>query len=70
MKEAVNIENSVLFPEIFKLLDEGHTVTLGLKGFSMRPFLENNRDKAVLVKGAGTCRGGAGPLCAASAGED
>lgn len=77
MKEAVSIENSVLFPEIFKLLEEGHTVTLGLKGFSMRPFLENNRDKAVLVKGdglekgrAGTCRGGAGPLCAASVGED
>ena len=57
MKEAVSIENSVLFPEIFKLLEEGHTVTLGLKGFSMRPFLENNRDKAVLVKGDGLRKG-------------
>ncbi len=57
MKEAVNIENSVLFPEICKLLDEGHTVTLGLKGFSMRPFLENNRDKAVLIKGDGLRKG-------------
>lgn len=42
--------NANLLPEIIKLLDEGHTVTLQLRGFSMRPFLEDNRDKALLTK--------------------
>ena len=31
-------------------MDEGHTVTIRLRGFSMRPFLEDNRDKALLTK--------------------
>lgn len=42
--------NAEFIPEIVKLLDEGHTVTLLLRGFSMRPFLEDGRDKALLVK--------------------
>lgn len=42
--------NSEFIPEIVRLLDEGHTVTLLLRGFSMRPFLEDGRDKALLVK--------------------
>ncbi len=42
--------NAMLLPEIVKLLDEGHTVTLRLRGFSMRPFLEDGRDKALLTK--------------------
>ena len=40
--------NAVLLPEIVRLLDEGHTVTLRLRGHSMRPFLEDGRDKALL----------------------
>ena len=44
------IANAVIIPEIIKLLEEGHTVTLRLRGFSMRPFLEDNRDKALLTK--------------------
>lgn len=35
-------------PEIKKLLSEGHTVTLPLKGNSMRPYLVHMRDKAIL----------------------
>lgn len=42
--------NAEFIPEIVRLLDEGHTVTLQLRGFSMRPFLEDNRDKALLIK--------------------
>ena len=42
--------NAVLLPEVVRLLDEGHTVTLPLRGYSMRPFLENGRDKALLRK--------------------
>jgi hypothetical protein len=48
--KEVNIPNAVLLPEVVKLLNDGHTVTLRLRGFSMRPFLENDRDKALLVK--------------------
>lgn len=40
--------NSEFLPEVVKLLNEGHTVTLPLRGFSMRPFLEDGRDKALL----------------------
>lgn len=46
----VQFPNAILLPEIVKMLNEGHTVTLRLKGFSMRPFLEDGRDKALLTK--------------------
>ena len=48
--KEVQYANAVLIPEIVKLLDEGHTVALRLKGYSMRPFLEDGRDKALLTK--------------------
>lgn len=55
MEERTNIRevqfpNAVLLPEVVRMLGEGHSVTLRLRGFSMRPFLENNRDKALLKK--------------------
>lgn len=46
----VKIPNSQILPQIIDLLNEGHTVTLKLKGISMRPFLEDDRDKALLRK--------------------
>ena len=46
----VQFENAVFLPEIVKMLNEGHTVTLTLRGNSMRPFLEDCRDKALFVK--------------------
>ena len=46
---TIEIPNAILIPEIIKYLEQGHTVTLPLKGFSMRPFLENNRDMALLT---------------------
>ena len=48
--KTLTIENALLLPEVIRLLDEGHTVTLPLRGYSMRPFLENGRDKALLEK--------------------
>lgn len=42
--------NAKILPEIIKFLEEGHSVTLQLRGYSMRPFLEDKRDKALLVK--------------------
>ncbi len=34
----------------------GHTVTLPLRGYSMRPYLEDKRDKALLTKVTGELR--------------
>ena len=44
------LPNAILIPKIIEFLEAGHTVTLPLKGFSMRPFLEDGRDKALLIK--------------------
>lgn len=46
----IKFSNKQLLPEVIRLLNEGHTVTIRLKGYSMRPFLENGRDKALLKK--------------------
>jgi hypothetical protein len=46
----VQFANAELLPAIVQLLNEGHTVTLNLRGYSMRPFLEDHRDKALLTK--------------------
>ena len=40
--------NDVFLPQVVALLEEGHTATLPLRGRSMRPFLEDGRDKALL----------------------
>lgn len=46
----IQFPNEQFLPEVIKLLNEGHTATIRLRGFSMRPFLEDNRDKALLAK--------------------
>lgn len=53
------IANAIFIPEVVALIDEGHTVTLPLKGISMRPFLEDGRDKALLTKPTAFKRGDA-----------
>lgn len=52
MLETQNIAlpNAEFLPRIVDLLQEGHSVTLSLRGFSMRPFLEDRRDRALLCK--------------------
>ena len=47
--ETRTMANEVLLPQVVQMLAEGHTVTLPLRGRSMRPFLEDGRDKALLV---------------------
>lgn len=42
------MSNSTFIPEIIKILNEGHTAIIPLKGNSMRPFLQDGRDKAKL----------------------
>lgn len=46
----IQFSNAEFLPEVVRILNEGHTVTLRLRGFSMRPYLEDNRDKALLTK--------------------
>lgn len=48
--EELKLANKELLPEVIQLLEEGHTVTLRLRGFSMRPFLEDNRDTALITR--------------------
>lgn len=57
--KTLHVNNASLLPEVVKLLEEGHTVTLPLRGFSMRPFLEDQRDKALLSKPTGIRKGDA-----------
>lgn len=42
------IPNSVLLGMVRDSIREGHTATIWVKGFSMRPFLEHLRDKVLL----------------------
>lgn len=43
------VDNARLLPVVVELIHEGHTVTLPLRGNSMRPFLCHKRDKALLT---------------------
>ena len=43
------LANADFLPHVTALIKEGHTVTLPLRGRSMRPFLEDGRDKALLA---------------------
>lgn len=45
----IQLTNDILIPQIAEQVKEGYRVTLPLRGFSMRPFLEDGRDKALLV---------------------
>ncbi len=47
-KREVTVDNAELFPFLVSLMEKGHTVTLKLKGVSMRPFLEDERDVALM----------------------
>lgn len=42
--------NDIFLPEVGRLIEQGHSVTITPKGNSMRPFIENGRDKVVLAK--------------------
>ena len=46
----MQLPNHILIPEVARLVSEGKSVTLPLRGHSMRPYLEDARDKGLLVK--------------------
>lgn len=45
----IHTRNEDLFPFAKEMLRQGHTFTLTLRGYSMRPFLEDGRDVGLLV---------------------
>lgn len=46
----MSVENAVFIPAVLEYVNSGRTAILPLRGYSMRPFLEDGRDKALLVK--------------------
>ena len=47
---VLQLANEEFLPHVCELVSEGHQVTITAKGYSMRPFVESERDKAVLAK--------------------
>ena len=46
----MQLPNEILFPEIERLLSEGHEVMLRTKGSSMFPFIVGDRDSVLLQR--------------------
>lgn len=47
--KKIQVPNDLILSQVRQMIQEGHSVTIGVKGYSMRPFLEHTRDKVVLV---------------------
>ena len=47
---SVELPNEMFLKEVCTLIAGGHDVTLRVRGVSMRPFLEDRRDKIVLTR--------------------
>ena len=47
-EEKKEIPNNVLLGLARDMIREGHTATISVKGYSMRPFLEHQRDRVIL----------------------
>ena len=47
---TLELPNEIFLKEVRTLIAEGHDVTLRVRGVSMRPFLEDRRDKVVLTR--------------------
>ena len=46
---TMELPNEIFLKEVCSLIAEGHDVTIRVRGVSMRPFLEDRRDKVVLT---------------------
>ena len=47
---VLEIPNEVMIPAIKEFIDEGRTATFTVRGYSMRLFLEHERDKVILKR--------------------
>jgi hypothetical protein len=50
MVQKLSVENSIFLPQVVQLIQEGHKATIIARGNSMRPFIEDGRDKLVFGK--------------------
>lgn len=50
LEERHEIPNDVLLGLVRDMIRKGHTATIWVKGYSMRPFLEHMRDKVILAQ--------------------
>ncbi len=46
--QTLSLKNEELIPQVGEMIREGHTVTMTVRGRSMRPFIEDGRDRIVL----------------------
>lgn len=49
LSEKVELSNERFLAVVSEVLEQGHSAVIGVRGYSMRPFLENARDKVKLV---------------------
>jgi len=47
---TITLPNEILLPEVCKVLDEGQDAVLRVRGFSMNPFIDGDRDSVLLRK--------------------
>ena len=45
--DKLMLDNSIFLPQVVSLIEEGHRATIVARGNSMRPFIEDVRDKLV-----------------------
>ena len=50
MENVKKLQNSVFLPQLIQLVDEGHSVSITARGYSMMPFIEHNRDLLVFSR--------------------
>ncbi len=55
----MELPNHILLAAVRDAISEGHTATISVKGWSMRPFLEHMRDKVLLADPTGATIGDA-----------
>lgn len=48
--QRISVENNIFLPQVVQLIEEGHKATIIARGNSMRPFVEDSRDKLVFGK--------------------
>lgn len=48
--KILSLPNEVLLPEVCKVLDEGRDVVMKVRGWSMNPFIDGDRDSVLLRK--------------------
>lgn len=48
-QQLLELPNSKFLPLVIEFIQKGHTAKIPLRGISMRPFLENDRDFAILT---------------------